>query len=672
MSKSWWMIPAVALVMIVTGFMAVEAAPAGGRSTGMWPVGLATGCLLLARPRRAPLLLGLVFAVALLTIWAGGRPFDVSVGYAVGTTLGTAVVWRLLTGGLPGAPGLRTDADLRRYFLATGAGSAVGALVAFLTSQATGWGSAPLVALAIGSAHLASQLTLVPFFSRLPDHGSISSPGERALQWLTILTVTPLVFLPDYFPSLVFLVIPLLAWGALRISPFEALAQMVALLGFAVSMTTIGSGPFARVPAQYGLPPDSRGIMLAGFAITCALIVVPLLVRVGVHIAIARQAAADRDKIQNIVNSAGGVAIIGTDETGRITLFNPGAENLLGYESVQVLGRSTAMFHTPDAVAEKALELGVSNHFIQVALAMTEPSAAGTHMRFLRKDGVERTHQMTLTQLVDDRGHTTGYVSTSEDVTDRVDAQTALEDALHAERQAVERLRDVDAVKEAFVSSVSHELRTPITSILGYLEMLEDGEYGDLNDAQGDAVRRVATNSSRLLSLIDDLLTLSRIHEDGLAMIDRVFDLRAAVTAGYEVVAPAWSARQLDVRIGLPGEPVPFVGDREMIERVVVNLLSNAVKFTSDGGSVRVLLRLEGADAVITVRDTGMGIPEQEQDQLFTRFFRSTLAQRRAIQGSGLGLSIAKAIVEKHGGTITVLSATDRGTTFDVRVPVVT
>ena len=108
-----------------------------------------------------------------------------------------------------------------------------------------------------------------------------------------------------------------------------------------------------------------------------------------------------------------------------------------------------------------------------------------------------------------------GYVSTSEDITDRIEAENRLVEALETERQAVERLREVDRVKDAFVSSVSHELRTPITSILGYTEMLEDGAYGDLGLDQLDAIRRVGANSSRLLSLIDDLLTLSRMQEDG-------------------------------------------------------------------------------------------------------------------------------------------------------------
>ena len=118
---------------------------------------------------------------------------------------------------------------------------------------------------------------------------------------------------------------------------------------------------------------------------------------------------------------------------------------------------------------------------------------------------------MTLSRIVDDRGAVIGYVSTSEDVDDRVRAHEAIVEALEVERRAVERLREVDQVKDTFVSAVSHELRTPITSIVGYLEMLQDGSFGDLNREQYDAVGRVNTNSRRLLTLIDELLTLSKV-----------------------------------------------------------------------------------------------------------------------------------------------------------------
>ena len=196
----------------------------------------------------------------------------------------------------------------------------------------------------------------------------------------------------------------------------------------------------------------------------------------------------------------------------------------------------------------------------------------------------------------------------------------------------------MDQVKDAFVSSVSHELRTPITSIVGYLEMLEEGEFGDLNAAQADAVRRVSSNSRRLLSLIDDLLTLSRVQDDGLGLAHRAFDLREVVRSGHDVVAPAWASRDLAVHLELPSEPVPFVGDKDMLERVVINLVGNAVKFTPEGGRVHVRMTAGHGNAVVEVRDTGIGIPAQEQDRLFSRFFRSSTAQKQAIPGSGLGL----------------------------------
>nr|WP_264674618.1 PAS domain-containing sensor histidine kinase [Nocardioides lijunqiniae] len=375
--------------------------------------------------------------------------------------------------------------------------------------------------------------------------------------------------------------------------------------------------------------------------------------------------------VQRIVDGATGVAIIGSDEAGRVNLYNPGAQRLLGYEADEVLGQRTTMFHSPAAIRDKAAELGVAETFSDVVREMTKSGAAGTHIRFQRKDGVERTHAITLSRLADDRGRTTGYVSTSEDVTDQLESRRALVEALEVERQAVERLQEVDSVKDSFVSSVSHELRTPMTSILGYLEMLGEDAYGPLTGDQRNAVRRVSANTQRLLGLIDDLLTLSRVDSEGFDYVDRVFDLRAAIGAAYAVVLPSWENRELEVTLQLPDEPVPLMGDRDMIERVALNLLSNAVKFTPDGGGIQVELHVDGDEAELVVTDSGIGVPEQEQAQLFDRFFRSTLAQKQAIPGSGLGLSITRAIVEKHGGTISFTSG-DGGTSFVTRLPIVT
>ncbi len=657
-------VAALLVIMAVTGVAAVLSAPVDGSVIGIWPVGAASAALIVARGRWLAPLLALVLLVAVATI-ALSRPVEVAVGYGLGITVETWVVWRLLGGHADRAPALRTDAHLLRYLRACAAGALTMAAIAALTSLVTGFGRPWLVAVAIFSAHLASQLILVPLFCRLPDHQPVAGRRERAVQWLALLAMTPAVFTPTDFPSLAFLVIPVLAWSALRLRPLEALGQLCLVMFFAIVMTTFGFGPFAGAPGEYGLPPDVRGALLAAYGVTCVLIVVPMLIRVGQQTRTVRRAAAERDRLENVVRGTPGVAIIGTDATGRVTLFNPGAERLLGYRADEVLGRASRMFHSEETIEAKAAELDVPATYSDVVRALLPPEVGATEMGFRRKDGEERSHSLTISRTTDGDGRVVGYVSTSEDITERLMAENAL-------KEAVERLREVDAVKDAFISTVSHELRTPITSISGYLELLLDGAFGELDRRQLDALGRIESNSRRLLALIDDLLILSRVQAGHVQQgAERAFDLRLAVEAGYAVAAPA-AQRGLRMSLDLPADPVPFLGSRDQIERVVVNLVGNAVKFTPDGGEVRVELVVLGAEAELAVCDTGIGIPVEEHGRLFQRFFRAQSAQRHAIQGSGLGLSIAQATVEQHGGRIEVESAEGAGTTFRVRLPVVT
>ncbi|WP_395693641.1 ATP-binding protein [Nocardioides sp.] len=668
-ARSWGWFAGLVALTVGFGLAAVYGAPATGAAIGIWPAALATALLMIAPKPSTPVVLLLIFAIAFGTI-ATGRPESVAFGIAVGMTVQCWAFWRVLTGGVRDRPPLRTNAELGRYI----GGSALGALCVgvsgVVTSLVTGWGDPLLLGLSVLASSLASNLAVTPFFCRLRPHPGLAPPVERAAQWVLIVTLTPVVFYLDDFPSLVFALIPVLAWGALRSGAYESIAQLFVVLGFAIALTTRDHGPFAEVDSRFGLPADVQGLLLSLFIIDCALVVVPFVLIVGDQLENARQVAAERDMVQNIVNGAGGVAIIGTDAHGLVTLVNPGAEQLLGYSAEEMLGRTTEYLHSDEAIAEKARELGVQPEFREVARTLL--GAGPTDMPFVRKDGVVRSHSMSLDPIEDDRGQVTGYVSTSEDITERKEAERRLVEALATEREAVARLQEVDRVKDAFVSSVSHELRTPITSILGYTEMLEDGVYGQLSHEQLDAVQRLSANSSRLLSLIDDLLTLSRIQEDGIGFAHKVVDLRKVVAAGVAVVAPTLERRELELDVDLPEDPAPCLGDRDMLERVVINLLGNAVKFTPEGGRLQVALTIHDGQAEVAVADTGIGIPAEEQDQLFSRFFRSSLAQQQAIPGSGLGLSIAHAIVEKHGGTMTVESEEGEGTVFRVRLPLIT
>ena len=370
--------------------------------------------------------------------------------------------------------------------------------------------------------------------------------------------MTVAVFVPTDFPSLVLLVLPVLAWGALRNGSYESLAQMAVAVGVAMPLTTAGYGPFARPDQRFDVPVDFQGVLLASFGCVCALVVLALRLTVGEQYEFARQVAAERDRMQSVVDGITGVAIIGSDLEGRATLFNPGAERLLGYRAEEVLGQSTRMLHSDRGVAEKAAELGVRNDFNDVARTLL--GRGPSEMGFVRKDGQERVHSMSLSRVVDDRGQTIGYVSTSEDITERLETEARLVETIEAERRAVEQLREVDRVKDAFVSSVSHELRTPITSILGYTEMLEEGGYGELAPAQLDAVQRVSTNSTRLLSLISELLTLSKVQDEGIGAADQVVDFAAGRRRGGRRPHPVRGPPRDRADHGAPGRA--GAGDR--------------------------------------------------------------------------------------------------------------
>jgi signal transduction histidine kinase len=244
----------------------------------------------------------------------------------------------------------------------------------------------------------------------------------------------------------------------------------------------------------------------------------------------------------------------------------------------------------------------------------------------------------------------------------RAEAESA--QRLLAEQNA--RLREVDRLKDEFISLVSHELRTPLTSIRGYIELLlEEGTFGP---DQRRFLTIVDRNSERLLDLVSDLLFLAQMDAGKLAFDLQPVDLEELVAECVESSLPAAAAK--DISLSAETESLPkLTGDRVRLGQVLDNLISNALKFTPDGGRVEVRLEAAGESALLEVSDTGVGLEQEEQEQLFERFFRSSRAAENAIPGTGLGLAIAKAIVERHGGRIELESAVDAGTTVRVELP---
>ena len=236
------------------------------------------------------------------------------------------------------------------------------------------------------------------------------------------------------------------------------------------------------------------------------------------------------------------------------------------------------------------------------------------------------------------------------------------------ERRMVQELQQLDEAKSDFISSVSHELRTPLTSIIGYTEMLVDGDAGDLTQRQQSMMAVVDRNARRLLLLIDDLLTMSRIDADRLVLTPSETPVQQIVGSAVEAMQPLADAAGLTLSTDLDGAGVVFA-DEHAIERVLLNLLSNAVKFTPAGGAITVAAA-PGVDTMtIAVADTGLGIPADEQSQLFTRFFRSSISRQHAVQGTGLGLAIVRHLVAAHGGSVDVESTPGQGTRIAFTLP---
>jgi signal transduction histidine kinase len=228
--------------------------------------------------------------------------------------------------------------------------------------------------------------------------------------------------------------------------------------------------------------------------------------------------------------------------------------------------------------------------------------------------------------------------------------------------------REAERMKDDFFALVSHELRTPLTSIIGYLELVLDDESGRLDDDHRRYLEVVGRNASRLMRLVGDLLFVAQVEAGTLSLDPGEVDLERLVAEALETARPHAEARSLVLEAAVTRLP-PLRGDRDRLGQVLDNLVTNAVKFTPPGGRIEVRARARDGTAVLEVADTGPGIPQEEQEHLFERFFRASSATAEAIPGVGLGLTIVKAIAEAHGGRVTLESEIGIGTTFRVELP---
>jgi PAS domain S-box-containing protein len=352
-------------------------------------------------------------------------------------------------------------------------------------------------------------------------------------------------------------------------------------------------------------------------------------------------------------------AIISKTLDGIITSWNKGAERIFGYTAEEVIGKPVTILIPADHPDE---EPGI--------LARLRAGERISHYETMRvrKDGTQINISLTVSPIRGPDGRVIGASKVARDITDRKRSEAERERLLESERRARQEAERANRLKDEFLATVSHELRTPLTAILGWVRMLRDGSLDE--ETATRALAAVERNAKSQAQLVEDLLDISRIVSGKMHLDVRQVEPSSVINAAVEAVRPAAQAKGIRLQLSIDPSAGPVSGDFERLQQVVWNLLSNAVKFTPAGGRVEVSLERGDGDAELTVSDNGRGIAPEFMPHVFERFKQADSSTTRAYGGMGVGLSIVKAIVELHGGTVRGSSGGEgQGASFTVSLP---
>lgn len=329
-----------------------------------------------------------------------------------------------------------------------------------------------------------------------------------------------------------------------------------------------------------------------------------------------------------------------TDPEGIVIYANKAVEKVTGYKPEEAVGRkSGALWKTPMPV----------EYYQKLWDTVKKQKRVFTgEIQNRRKNGEVYTAAISITPILDDKNEVEFFVSIERDIT-------------------IEK--EVDLAKSEFVSLASHQLRTPVSGIKATLAMLVGGDLGPLNALQQQFAERAYQANEREIKLIEDLLSVTRVESGRMTLEPQLADLGQLVQDILADHATFFKQHGQKLLVRLPRRPVRSWVDPDKLRLVIDNLVDNARKYTPDGGTITVAVRRLGTSILLSVADTGIGIPRQDQSKLFQKFSRVASNPPGSPDGTGLGLYLVKRIVEMHHGRVTVRSARGRGSTFTVRLP---
>ncbi|MBD2515908.1 PAS domain S-box protein [Nostoc sp. FACHB-973] len=391
------------------------------------------------------------------------------------------------------------------------------------------------------------------------------------------------------------------------------------------------------------------------------------------------------ERYRLLIEGVTNYAIFMLDPNGNFTSWNIGAESILGYQEAEIIGQPFERIFSPEAIERGQPQQALSK-------ALTEGFSKENRWH-LRKDGTFFWAHCVITPLRDENGNLRGFSKIMQDITERKQAEEEKEQLLLREQAARAVSEAAQSAAEAanrskdeFLAIVSHELRTPMTAIIGWAGMLQTGA---LDEAKATlALETIERNANLQMQLIEDLLDISRIVRGEISLSIDLVDLVEVITSAIEVVQSLADAKDIQIETILDTSIEKISGDSDRLQQVVLNLLTNAIKFTPNGGRVKVRLSKE-IDTInrvskeefsqcsipnyvqIEVSDTGKGISANFLPHVFERFCQADSSHTRSDKGLGLGLAIARHIIELHSGTIQAQSqGMGQGATFTVKLPV--
>ena len=362
-----------------------------------------------------------------------------------------------------------------------------------------------------------------------------------------------------------------------------------------------------------------------------------------------RAARAAMARLAAIVDSADD-AIYSRTVGGVITSWNAGAERITGFKADEVIGRTL-------------MDVFPGDEFQLPTLTDLEKRSANWRFntRLHRKDGAFADLAMSVSRLVDADGNVTGISAIGRDIS----AQLAAERELRA---ALEAAETGERTKALFLAMMSHELRTPLQSVLGYADLLMGGHDGELNAMQREDIDYIHQGATRMVSLIGQMLDLSRMESGRLDMKNEVVDLAVVLDQVAQAIQPRAVVKGLTLHLEIPRELPEVLGDTDRVSQILLSMADNAVKFT-ESGQIHITAQPQGDWLEVAVEDTGIGIEEEEIAHVFDSFRQRDTRLSRAHGGAGLGLAIAQRLARQMEGDVTVSSVPGEGSTFTLRLP---